>query len=409
MKILIATIPADVHARAVRRGLERLGHDVVLWYTTVFPAIERQSFSISNEQSARLSLRVTNGRAEGPPGKSEEMEMVGVATGRGTRPPEREEAPVPVPDHIVKNEDEREELAAELADFAVEAEEADVVWARRIRLPQVPPQVVPDDRGFVRRELDLFHRASWQALAPDAFWVNPYAAGRRADSKLLQLRIARAVGLDIPPTLASNDPDRIRSFLKAHATSGVIYKPFAVKDWHEPDGSIFGTMTAPLREEDLPADEILQATPNLLQKRIPKAHEVRLTMMGAHPIAVKIDSQAHPDGATDWRRIFPEELPLSPITLPDEVIGKCRTLMRRLGIVFGCIDLIVTPEGEYVFLEVNEMGQWLWVEFRLPEVRMLDAFCRFLVSRDPEFQWRATGEPIRLMDVAEGRRRAMDV
>jgi hypothetical protein len=32
-----------------------------------------------------------------------------------------------------------------------------------------------------------------------------------------------------------------------------------------------------------------------------------------------------------------------------------------LGLAFGCIDLIVTPEGEHIFLEVNEMGQFLWV------------------------------------------------
>ena len=36
--------------------------------------------------------------------------------------------------------------------------------------------------------------------------------------------------------------------------------------------------------------------------------------------------------------------------------------MRRLGIVYGAIDLRRTPDGRHVFLEVNPAGQWLFVE-----------------------------------------------
>jgi len=31
--------------------------------------------------------------------------------------------------------------------------------------------------------------------------------------------------------------------------------------------------------------------------------------------------------------------------------------MRNLDLTFGCIDMILTPEGNYVFLEVNPNGQ----------------------------------------------------
>jgi glutathione synthase/RimK-type ligase-like ATP-grasp enzyme len=36
--------------------------------------------------------------------------------------------------------------------------------------------------------------------------------------------------------------------------------------------------------------------------------------------------------------------------------------MRCLGLDLAGLDLIVTPAGETVFLEVNAMGQWLWVQ-----------------------------------------------
>jgi glutathione synthase/RimK-type ligase-like ATP-grasp enzyme len=29
---------------------------------------------------------------------------------------------------------------------------------------------------------------------------------------------------------------------------------------------------------------------------------------------------------------------------------------------FGAIDIILTPDDEYVFLEINQSGQWMWVQ-----------------------------------------------
>jgi len=67
--------------------------------------------------------------------------------------------------------------------------------------------------------------------------------------------------------------------------------------------------------------------------------------------------------------------------LPPQVEERCVQLMRQLGLAFGCIDLIVTPEDEYVFLEVNEMGQFLFVEERAPAIPLLRAFTTLLVER----------------------------
>jgi glutathione synthase/RimK-type ligase-like ATP-grasp enzyme len=35
--------------------------------------------------------------------------------------------------------------------------------------------------------------------------------------------------------------------------------------------------------------------------------------------------------------------------------------MDRLGLVFGSIDMILTPQGDYVFLEINPNGQFDFV------------------------------------------------
>ena len=53
--------------------------------------------------------------------------------------------------------------------------------------------------------------------------------------------------------------------------------------------------------------------------------------------------------------------------------------MRRLGLAYGAIDLRVTSEGEYVFLEVNPSGQYLFVEL-LTQMKLSEYMAEFLAN-----------------------------
>jgi glutathione synthase/RimK-type ligase-like ATP-grasp enzyme len=83
--------------------------------------------------------------------------------------------------------------------------------------------------------------------------------------------------------------------------------------------------------------------------------------MGSTVFAARIDSQTNPDevGRTDWR--MGQNIAMS-YSLPDAVAEKCRTIVKEYGLAFGAIDLIKTPDGRYVFLELNPNGQWAWLE-----------------------------------------------
>jgi len=48
--------------------------------------------------------------------------------------------------------------------------------------------------------------------------------------------------------------------------------------------------------------------------------------------------------------------------LPPDTATKLHELMNRLGLVYGAIDLRLTPDGRYVFLEINPAGQFLYIE-----------------------------------------------
>ena len=66
--------------------------------------------------------------------------------------------------------------------------------------------------------------------------------------------------------------------------------------------------------------------------------------------------------------------------LPEEIADKCRRYLQHMGLNFGCFDFIVTPDGEYVFLECNPNGQWLWVELATG-LKIADAIADFLSSQ----------------------------
>jgi glutathione synthase/RimK-type ligase-like ATP-grasp enzyme len=54
--------------------------------------------------------------------------------------------------------------------------------------------------------------------------------------------------------------------------------------------------------------------------------------------------------------------------------------MKSLGLSFGAIDLVQKPDGEFVFLEVNPSGQWLWLD-RILDLRISDAVADWLTKR----------------------------
>jgi glutathione synthase/RimK-type ligase-like ATP-grasp enzyme len=269
----------------------------------------------------------------------------------------------------------------------------DVVWRRRPAFVVDRDTLHPADRAFAESECGMFRRSLLRLIAPSAFWVNPPEGAALAGSKILQHETARKVGLSMPETLFTNSPKEIRQFLR-HGRK-VIYKPLSESGWMDRD-SRFLSYTALLTEETLVSDAILRQTPGIFQELVPKAYELRITAMGTHVLAAKVLSQETEKGKLDWRQSY-DELRFEPTNLPPEIEALCRALLAALGIVFGCFDFIVTPQGEYIFLEVNEMGQFLFVE-RYCGLPLLDAFSEFLLQGKVDFEWSPDGVGLRYSD-----------
>jgi hypothetical protein len=117
-----------------------------------------------------------------------------------------------------------------------------------------------------------------------------------------------------------------------------------------------------VREEDLAGAETLRHSPMVFQELIPKACELRVAWVAGQAFVGALDASGTSRGHTDWRRVRPEECHWQKAQLPTDVASSLHALMLELGLVFGAVDLICTPSGEHVFLEVNPGGEWGMLE-----------------------------------------------
>jgi hypothetical protein len=258
-----------------------------------------------------------------------------------------------------------------------DALQCETVCIRRLPDPTISATVYETDVLFALKESKAMWNGALAAIAHHSRTINPPSSRITATEKLYQLKVARSIGFQIPDTLASNDPSEIRKFF-ARCRGNIVHKPFTRAHWLT-ETRTYSTYTQALREEHLQDDDALSACPGIFQELLSKKHELRVTVIGAEIYCIGILSQQDDIRSVDFRRQSGSREVTFISMLPTEIERLIFELMARLGISFGCIDLVVTKSDEFVFLEVNEMGAFLWGEILNPSLRLLDAFGRFLL------------------------------
>jgi glutathione synthase/RimK-type ligase-like ATP-grasp enzyme len=66
-------------------------------------------------------------------------------------------------------------------------------------------------------------------------------------------------------------------------------------------------------------------------------------------------------GTTDYRLDNDLSFGWKEWKLPPEVEKALLQLVRRFGLNYSAADIILTPDDEYVFLEINSAGEWVWL------------------------------------------------
>lgn len=222
------------------------------------------------------------------------------------------------------------------------------LWWRRPEIPNV------GDLGNVEfanvREMECSEAifGALEAFAPNAF--NRLASSKSAGRKIVQLNQAKKRGFRIPNTLVTNSPELARLFCESHAGE-IIYKIF-----RSPSTGFFPTRA--LVSADIPDLDTLKHCPCIFQERIRGIYDLRITIVGDDIFAARIDLDQFPDLidtrglTTGWKNY----------QLPASVSDMLLEMVRYFDLVYCTVDMRVTPDGGYVFFEINPEGQYLWTE-----------------------------------------------
>lgn len=173
--------------------------------------------------------------------------------------------------------------------------------------------------------------------------------GNINDNKLNKLEVvvkARNLGIAIPKTIVSTHPVKDNGSM----ISKCIYNGgFTVEEKYS-----VGSFTNRVKEID--RDNFF---PSLFQEEIAKLYELRIFYLVGKFYSSAIFSQRNNKTEVDFRN-YDKDKPnrVVPYRLPSDLELKLKTLMDELKLETGSIDMIVTPKKEYVFLEVNPVGQF---------------------------------------------------
>ncbi len=302
--ILILTEAGDVHADHLAVQLTKRGAEYVRWNTAEFPVSAELSFHWPGSGSVNYALR------------HEGIELN--------------------PSEVQK------------------------IWYRRPRPPKAHDMISDKlSQDAIEDECLTFVNDYWNSIQVPWVPASP-AVIKRAQFKASQLRLAAELGFEVPPTLITNSPVDFLNFYQQH--QGRIVSKMVGFSFFTTIGTEFCRYTEVVSTRDTGYASAVRYCPVIFQEYVRKLFELRVTVVGEKLFAAEIHSQATRHTQHDWRRYDFHRTPYKPHDLPPGIAQRCLSLVQQLGLCYGAIDLVFTPDGQYVFLEINPNGQYLWVE-----------------------------------------------
>lgn len=236
-----------------------------------------------------------------------------------------------------------------------------VIWWRRPGDYTPYPEVTDEwAQRYCREEAKALIK-SLPGLFPQAAWINNYYKLLLPFQRLNQIPLAHELGIKIPPTLVTNEYESAISFIKQY--TNCIVKPLNFRGFVH-GGNQYTCYTRPIDLESLELlRDSIHLSPVLIQKRIEKTAEYRVTLIGKKSFVCRIESKHLKDSYVeqDWRVTEPENLIHVPDLLPDDYMAKLYKMLDKLGLHFGAFD-IIRNNDDFYFIEMNPTGQWLWIE-----------------------------------------------
>ena len=257
------------------------------------------------------------------------------------------------------------DMVITLRDVTFSIHEVRAVWFRKLWTPKIVEEILESYRDNVAAEIQSTLFNFFNLLEKRVPCINPLSLDLKIGMhKYNQLEVANKHELLIPKTVITSDKTVLEAFFNQNGQN-IIAKLQNSLSFSMGIGARFFPTTE-INSENLPMLwDTLDCCPMIFQENIPKAYELRVAYVDGVCFTGKINTTQTVDGQTDWRNAAVESATWGPYELPEIIAYKLHNMMQDFGLSFGAIDLIKTPEGEYVFLEVNPAGEWGMLELHL--------------------------------------------
>jgi hypothetical protein len=252
------------------------------------------------------------------------------------------------------------------------------IWFRRPNRCTAHPSITDEEvRAVVEQDCGEFLNAFWDSMNCLMLPGSP-SAMKIAQRKPTHMARAKALGFDIAPTVFTNDPQEFLDLYREQE-GRLIHKITANLTLQERMGTEFSRLTCGVTRRDVMHAQSVSLAPIVFQAYVPKRLELRVTVVGDRAFTAEIHSQDSNRTHFDWRRYDLGSTPHHAHELPRDVADRCVQLVAQFGLTYGTIDLILTPDGRYVFLELNSAGEYGWIE-QVTGLPISDAVADFLMS-----------------------------
>ncbi|MET0985942.1 MAG: MvdC/MvdD family ATP grasp protein [Steroidobacteraceae bacterium] len=237
----------------------------------------------------------------------------------------------------------------------------DAVWYRKPGAVNVHAAIQDEEvRNVLGQDCREFLSSFWESLDARALPGTPSDL-QYAQRKASQLGRAQALGFELAPTIVSNDPAEFLDLYRSQS-GRLISKIIGSLTLRSRMGSEFMRYTNTVSTRDVMHAQSIAHGPLVLQSYVPKKMEIRVTVVGQRVFACEIHSQTTNRTRFDWRRYDLRSTPHKVHELPADVARRCVDLVAQSRLTYGTIDLILTPDDRYVFLELNSAGEYGWIE-----------------------------------------------
>ena len=186
----------------------------------------------------------------------------------------------------------------------------------------------------------------------EARWMNHPDAARRARHKPWQLRLAQRCGLPVPATLITTFPQAAREFAARYPD--LVVKPVSGAHPQDPPRAVPTSRVAP--DTDFSA---VAFGPTLLQRRVAKRADIRLTVIGDRLLAAR---KATGTEAEVDVRFAASDAPWEAVDVAPRVAEAVLAYMEGAELSYGAFDFVEDADGVWWFLECNQSGQFGFVE-----------------------------------------------